>query len=253
MGIEDKMSGNLNVLIPSAGLGKRFNSNIPKPLLDVHGKPMLVRVLENFNQIKNINFFVCILKEHENTFKIKENIKQFIDIPINYVIIDVLQDGPAKSCYLSKPYINDEDPLIIVNCDQIIFDLNLKNFLNFANRNDADGVVGTFFSNSPKNSYIKLNDSGFVVQIKEKEILSNYATNGLHYWKKSKYFFDSCDIMFSKNDKTLNEFYVAPSYNYMINEGMKVLQYFFNEHFPIGIPEDLERFKKLKFHENIQL
>ena len=51
--------------------------------------------------------------------------------------------------------------------------------------------------------------------------------------------------MFSRNDRVNNEFYVGPSYNYMINKGMKVVQYFFNEHFPIGIPQDLEKFKKI--------
>ena len=75
--------------------------------------------------------------------------------------------------------------------------------------------------------------------------MSNYATNGLHYWSKAKYFYESCDEMFSRNDRVLNEFYVAPSYNYMIQNGKKVVQYFFNEHHPIGIPRDLEKFKKL--------
>lgn len=236
----------INIVIPSAGLGKRFNTFLPKPLLDVNGKPMLVRVLENFYQAESVKFTVCILKEHEEKFKIIDNINKFTDLSIQYCEIDVLQDGPAKTCYLTKNLIDPEEQLIVVNCDQVIFDLDLNRFINFSKKRNADGLVGTFFSNSPKNSYVKLNDLGEVVQIKEKEVLSNYATNGLHYWSKSKYFYDSCDKMFERNDKVLNEFYVAPSYNYMIENDMKVLHYFFNEHFPIGIPNDLEKFKNLK-------
>jgi len=232
----------LNIVIPAAGLGKRFNTNIPKPLLDVNGKPMLVRVLENFYQHSKIKFTVCLLKEHESKYNIISNIAKVVDIPVSYFIVDQLQDGPAKTCYLTKQELNLDEQLIIVNCDQVILDLDITNFLNYARKHDADGVVGTFYSNSPKNSYIKLDDEGNITQIKEKEVLSNYATNGLHYWSKAKYFYDSCDEMFTRNDRVLNEFYVAPSYNYMIQNGMKVVQYFFNEHYPIGIPSDLERF-----------
>lgn len=235
----------INIVIPSAGLGKRFNTNIPKLLLDVNGKPMLVRVLENFYQHKSVKFTICILKEHEETYQIIDTIKKYTDIPVEYLKIDILQDGPAKTCYLTRDLINPEEQLIIVNCDQIIFDLDINKFTNFAKKRLVDGLVGTFFSNSPKNSYVKLNDNGEVVQIKEKEVLSNYATNGLHYWSKSKYFYKSCETMFKHNDRVLNEFYVAPSYNYMIEKDMKVLHYFFNEHFPIGTPSDLEKFKKM--------
>ena len=242
------MSEYLNIVIPAAGLGKRFNTNKPKPLLDVNGKPMLARVLENFNQHSNVSFTVCILKDHESKYNIIDTIYEYIkeqDIDVTYFIVDELQAGPAKTCYLTKQVLDKEEPLIIVNCDQIIFDLDLSKFISYANKNNVDGVIGTFYSNSPKNSYIKLDDDGNITQVKEKVVLSNYATNGLHYWSKSKYFYDSCDEMFANNDTVNNEFYVAPSYNYMIDDGMKIIQYFFNEHYPIGIPEDLEKFIKL--------
>lgn len=249
MGIQEMKD--VNILIPAAGLGTRFHTNIPKPLLDVNGKPMLVRVLENVYQYSNIQITVCILDEHEKNFNIVKTVKNCCDVPFNVVKIDKLQDGPAKTCYLSKNYLNPDIPLIITNCDQVIFDLDVQNIISFAEKNEAHGVIGTFYSNSPKNSYIKMNDCGFVTQVKEKEVLSNYATNGLHHWSKTIDFFDSCDEMFFKNDKVLNEYYVAPSYNYMIQNGKRIVQYFFNEHFPIGIPEDLEKFKTLKHYANI--
>tara|TARA_R110000796_G_scaffold240591_1_gene361737 strand:+ start:7799 stop:7978 length:180 start_codon:yes stop_codon:yes gene_type:complete len=41
-----------NVLIPMAGLGSKFKNagfKNPKPLIDVAGKPMIQRVIENIN------------------------------------------------------------------------------------------------------------------------------------------------------------------------------------------------------------
>jgi len=237
----------MNVVIPAAGLGTRFNTTIPKPLLDVNGLPMLARVINNFCN-SDVKFFVGLLKEHQQKFNIIDNIKDYCDTSmVKYFIIDELTDGPARTSYFSKPHININEPLIIINCDQVIFDLDLNRLMSFAKKNSADGVIGTFYSNSPKNSYVRLNDDGLITQVKEKEVISNYATNGLHFWTQGSSFFDSCDEMFSRNDKANNEFYVAPSYNYMIKKGMKVVQYFFNEHFPIGIPQDLDKFRKLNF------
>jgi hypothetical protein len=130
--------------------------------------------------------------------------------------------------------------LIIPNCDQIIKDWDQELFLSFARK--FDGVLGCFISSSPKNSYVKLDDGSFVTEVKEKEVISNIATNGLHYWKKARYFFESYEEMVSNNDRTNGEFYVAPTYNYLIEKKYKIGVYLFNQHFPLGTPEDLKKF-----------
>jgi hypothetical protein len=53
-------------------------------------------------------------------------------------------------------------------------------------------------------------------------------------------FVSSAEEMISEEDRTNNEFYVAPTYNYLIKSGKKILPFFYNLHFPIGTPEDLE-------------
>jgi NDP-sugar pyrophosphorylase family protein len=236
----------MTFLIPCAGLGARFHSTIPKPLIQVlDGRPMLELVLENLRQQEDHRFVCCILKEHELKFNLSAEIKKFAPY-VEICIIEKLSDGPASTCYEAKGLVDQDDELIIINCDQIIEDFDIQAFLRFCHRHDHDGVLGTFFSRSPKNSYVKLNDSGLVVEAQEKKVLSEYATNGLHYWKRARYFFDSYVSMVKKNARTLNEFYVAPSYNYLINDGKKIGAYFFNEHYPIGIPSDLDYYKNLK-------
>jgi hypothetical protein len=42
-----------------------------------------------------------------------------------------------------------------------------------------------------------------------------------------------------------NEFYIAPSYNYLIKKGKRVLPFFYNLHFPIGTPNDLKIYQEL--------
>jgi NDP-sugar pyrophosphorylase family protein len=233
----------INILIPMAGLGKRFEKthpNIPKPFITIQNRSMLSRVIENLKN--HIVEFIFVSQETLfNDSRFEEIIK---NENINYktVIAPSHTDGPACSCLLAKNFIDNNDPLIIVNCDQMILDFNLDNLLKFAFYNKADGVLGVFHSTSSKNSYIKLGDDLRIQEIKEKIVISNIATNGLHFWKHGKFFVESAEKMISSNDRYSNEFYVAPSYNYLIKEGKNILPYYYNLHYPIGIPEDLNYF-----------
>lgn len=137
-------------------------------------------------------------------------------------------------------------PLIITNCDQIIEDFKFDFFKSFCDINDLDGCLGVFHSCSPKNSYIKISDNNEVINIKEKEVISNIATNGLHWWRKGLYFIESVNQMKRNKDTVNGEYYVAPSYNYMIQRGMRVMPYWYNMHYPIGTPKDYEGYKKLR-------
>ena len=56
----------INVLIPMAGRGSRFieaGITTPKPFIDVLGKPMIARVIDNLN-CDNARFILIIRSEH---------------------------------------------------------------------------------------------------------------------------------------------------------------------------------------------
>ena len=62
----------MNILIPMAGDGKRFKDigyNLPKPLIDVAGKPMVQRVVENLNI--NGQYIFIVRKDHCEKYNIK--------------------------------------------------------------------------------------------------------------------------------------------------------------------------------------
>ena len=236
----------MNILIPMAGLGSRFSKSHPnqiKPLIDVCGKPMIQRVIDNLNQSEDITFVIITL---ESIGKNPEFVKVLESIKIKYklIFIDRPTQGPACTCLLAKQEINNDLPLIVINCDQLIMDFKLEYLLKFSKLNDADGVIGVFHSNSNKNSYVKLGEDLRIQEVKEKIVISNIATNGLHFWNKGKDFVKSAEEMIQRDDRYSNEFYVAPSYNYMIKNGKKIIPFYYNLHYPIGIPEDLNYFEK---------
>lgn len=236
----------INILIPLGGAGKRFSDAgyaTPKPFIDVNGEPMIKAVVRNLNH-PSANFIFVINEEFVSVSAFEKHIS---DLNITYETRSVskLTEGPASTVLVAKDLINNEDPLMVINCDQVILDYDLDNIIDFVRVTGCDGLLGCFLSSSKKNSYVKLDPNGEVCDVKEKIVISNIATNGLHFWSKGSDFVHSAEEMILLNDRYNNEFYVAPTYNYLIKKGKKILPFFYNLHFPIGTPEDLKRYLRI--------
>lgn len=233
----------MNIVIPMAGLGSRFSRDkfyLPKPLIDVNGKPMIQRAIESLD-IDGQYYFT--LRNDEFLDIQKDVIRKIVKDPI-FVAVDKITEGPACSVLLFRDYINTDDELVTANCDQVM-DWSSKLF--FHNVRLYDGAVVTYYSDTDKNSYVKLDRTGRAVQFAEKEVISNISLNGIHYWKKGKYFVESAETMIAAADRAPNgEFYISMSYNYMISQGLECgIFHIPNEcHHAVGVPIDLERFLK---------
>lgn len=240
----------MNIIIPMAGDGKRFSDKgytLPKPMIPVlNNQSMILSVIDNLF-VENANYTFIINKSHDECDILYHIIKS--RLPESTVIhVDQTTDGPARTALLAQDYIDNQE-LIIVNCDQIIHDFNIHHLLEFSRVNNADGILGAFISSSKKNSYMKLDPNGEVTDVKEKIVISNVATNGLHFWSNGINFIENAYEMIDNSEKYNGEYYIAPTYNYLIKNGGKVLPYFYNLHFPIGTPEDLEKYKE--YHGDI--
>jgi dTDP-glucose pyrophosphorylase len=242
----------LNVLIPMAGLGTRFNGSRfgrPKPLIDIYGKTMIQRAIESLGFDEARHLFV--IRQTEDTAEIIENLSSICKDPI-IQIIDKVTEGPASTCLLMEEYINNDDELVIANCDQIMF-WDTTKFLYGIRYPEHDGLIVTYTANTDKNSYAKINQQGDVLQVKEKCVISDISLNGIHYWRRGSDFVESAKSMIEARDTAPNgEYYVGPTYNYMIKKGKKVGIYHIPnwQHNAVGIPMDLERFLK-KYYESL--
>ena len=234
----------MNIVIPMAGLGSRFSDagyTTPKPFIEIEGKPM---ILEAVNTLGFEGNYIFIIRKDEY---IKNRMKEIF--PNSQIIeVDYLTDGPASSVMLAKEFINNDEELIVANCDQIMW-WDAETVIKQIRVMDYDGVVVTYHETTPKNSYARINRKGYVTKMAEKQVISNVSLNGIHYWKKGKYFVESTESMVEKNIRFNNEFYVSLTYNQMIEKGLKVGIYHIpNEfHNAVGTPDDLNRyFEKIR-------
>ena len=105
-----------------------------------------------------------------------------------------------------------------------------------------DGGILTFSSTHPKWSYAKTNEEGDVIEVAEKNPISNHATVGVYFWTKGSDYVSSAEQMINKNIRVNNEFYVCPVYNEAILNNKKIVISKVEEMQGLGTPEDLDDF-----------
>ncbi len=226
----------INVLIPMAGSGSRFAEvgyPLPKPMIDVRGKPMIQIAVETLDI--DANYTYVVQKEHYEQYNLHD-LLNVLTPDCNIVQVDGMTEGAACTTLLAKDFINNNQPLVISNSDQWI-EWDSADTISYWS--GADAGMLTFKSNNPKHSYAKVNAEGFVTETDEKTVISNDATVGVYYWKKGSDYVKYAEQMIEKNIRTNNEFYVCPVFNQAIQDDKKVLIKEIDTYKPLGTPEDL--------------
>lgn len=235
---EDKQ---MNILIPMAGAGSRFQQagyTFPKPLIDVNGKPMIQVVVENLNI--DANFIFVVQKEHREKYNL-DTLLNLITPNCKIVEVDGLTEGAACTALLAKEYINNSNPLFFANSDQFV-EWDSTEFMYKMNETDSDGGIVSFRATHPKWSFAKINDHGIVTEVAEKNPISDIATVGYYYWKHGSDFVSYAENMIEKNIRVNNEFYVCPVFNQAIQDGKLIRTFDIDKMWGLGTPEDLKYF-----------
>jgi len=229
-----------------AGAGSRFSKagfEKPKPFIDVCGKPMIVRVLENL-YYPNARYILIARQEHlEKEAALVSSIERSHNA--SFIAIDNITEGTACTVLFARHLIRSSAPVVVANSDQII-DVDFEKFIDDALSRKLDGSILTFIDpeKSEKWSFAKLDNKGYVERVEEKKPISEYATAGIYFFKNGEHFIEHSVQMIIENNRSNNEFYVCPIYNYLIkkNESVGIYNISAEEMHGIGTPEDLERY-----------
>jgi dTDP-glucose pyrophosphorylase len=240
----------LNIVVPMAGRGSRFAGagyTLPKPLVPVHGVPMIQVVCRNLTPKCQHRFIFICLESHIREFHI-DNELLTIAPGATIVPISRVTEGAACTVLLARDYIDNDSPLMIANSDQWV-DIDLNDYLNAMQRENWDGFIMTMWADDPKWSYVRLNEAKELTEVVEKRVVSNEATVGIYNYARGRYFVEAAETMIRRNLRVNGEFYVAPAYNQMIEEGLRVGYYNvgreYNGMYGLGIPSDLEKFMRM--------
>lgn len=234
----------MNIVLPIAGRGSRFADagySLPKPLIPVHGMPMIELVVHNVRPKVPHRFTFIALQEHLEQTDLRAVLKR-VSPDCSIVPVDKVTEGAACTVLLSRDIINTDEPLMLANSDQYV-DIDINEYLGAAG--DADGLIMTMWANDNKWSFVELNASGNIVRVVEKEVISNDATVGIYNFKRGADFVRGAEQMIKKNLRVNGEFYVAPVYNELIQEKAKLVPHRIAGMHGLGVPSDLNAFLAL--------
>ena len=232
-----------------AGEGKRFverGFTTPKPLILLDDIPMFSVVLCNLDSVF-VKQITLVTQAKWNLNKYISKFPKKIRDKIQLIEIDYLTLGPAESVLLAEGKSSLDEIVVIANSDQYI-DCDVDEFyLKLQHDSQISGSIITMKDTSPKWSYVTTDEHGFIDMVKEKQVISDIATVGIYGFKKAKDCFESIKEMRDNLDYVNNELYVAPSFNYLIKKGQKIMEHNLGSVATImhgmGIPEDLEKFQ----------
>jgi dTDP-glucose pyrophosphorylase len=207
---------------------------------------MIEWVIGNLRPTAEHRFIFLCLLDHLERYPLKGSLEQWAPdcevIPVRSVT-----DGAACTVLLARDVIGSDDPLMIANSDQWI-DIAIDEYLGFmgvANGMVPDGLIMTMTSTDPKWSFVRL-DGDHVVEVVEKVPVSSEATVGVYNFRRGSSFLRAADAMIAEGVRVNGEFYVAPTYNWLLREGGRVRYHNVGSDghgmHGLGTPEDLTAF-----------
>lgn len=244
----------MKVIIPMSGIGSRFIAagyQDPKPLIKVHGKPIIEWVIKMFSPEDEF-VFIC-RDEHIRNTNLASELKRIK--PKGHVIsIENHKRGPVYAVSKIFNQLRDDEPILISYCDYYMR-WNYAGFKKAVLKSEIDGSIPCYSGFHPnllpkKNLYAGClkNEQNFLLEIREKFSFTEDKTKGFHspgiYFFKDgatvkKYFQMALDEDLSLN----NEFYVSLVYQLMLRDKKKIYVYDEVDFFcQWGTPEDLDEY-----------
>jgi len=240
----------LNIVIPMAGAGSRFAQAgyvDPKPLIRVHGAPMIKLVIDNLRPLGPHRFIFLCQRAHVAAYGLEEKLQSWAPGAI-VVQLDGLTDGAACTVLAARDHIDTDDMLTIANSDQWV-DASMEDYHRAVIRDRLDGLIMTMKAYDKKWSFVGFDAQGAVNRVVEKQPISDEATVGIYTFARGRDFVRAADAMIAKDLRVNGEFYVAPVYNELIAEGARLGVYNIGAEaagmYGLGVPADLEKFLAL--------
>ena len=216
----------INVLILMSGSSQAFKDAgyiYPKNLVEIGGQPLVQRVLSHLEPLKSLDArFICAVRQEENRQHHTGDVIRLIEPTAKLIELKNNTSGAACSALLAVELISSEAPLVIVNGDQLLLDIDLPAIISEFKAKDLDGGIVVFEDIHPRWSFVKCDADGQVVETAEKRPISNLATAGFYYFARGEDFVLAAMEMIKKDAQVGGAFYICPVYNELILQQRRI-------------------------------
>ena len=211
----------IDIVITMGGLGSRFREagyTVPKYMIEAKGKTLFEWSLISLEGYKaEVDKYIFIAMKDETVDVEGFILKQCEALGIkNYkvILLDYLTDGQATTAMLASKYWDKEHALLIYNIDTYV-EAGAMN----TSQLKGDGFIPCFKAEGDHWSFVRLDDAGKVVEIKEKKRISDHCTLGAYYFKTCALYEKLYKEYYNGSAELVNgEKYVAPLYDYLLSK-----------------------------------
>ena len=241
---------NLHIVMPMAGEGSRFAKagwTTPKPLIELRGIPLFQRAIGSV-AIDGVEMKYSFIgrQEHIDNQHIDRLIKDILPSARIFSVLKTTR-GAVETCLVAEPAIDDEDAVVVMDCDLEFRSRRYNELVAAALAVPADeadgGALVSFESDNPRYSYAQVDDEGRVLRTAEKEPISSHALCGAYFFGSGKDFKRIAHQLLDDGTHGKPEFYVSLLYNYRLAEGKDVRLATMEEYYSYGTPEELKNFQ----------
>ena len=228
------------------GLGNRFRDDdyhMPKPLINVLGKPMIFWLLDNLD-LSLVDQIVIPYTNLLDNFNFQQQLKEkYKNIEFKFHPITTNTKGAAETVYLALELLDDEtlsQNIMIMDCDTFYFDNVIQRYQNSVTKNSI------FYFNDqqeyPIYSYIKIDQEGLVTEIREKVKISENANCGIYCFETGQLLKKYCSKLLETNHLDRGEFYISCLYDLMLKDEIVIGSQQISNFNCVGTPMQLKIF-----------
>ena len=236
----------MNIVIPLAGKDPQF-PNLPKPLIDAGGKPIIAHVLEHLRIEPEDTLIFVVLQEDVEAYHIEEVLKRIAGgRAIVRVLPKMTQGSPCSILEAARDLI-DNDTDVLVDLGDVLRDTGQLYKDISSHRANVSGIISVDRRDMTGHlwGYVQTDDKGRASALLEKEpaAMAPWATTGLYYFSHGKDLVWATEEMVKhKSFLYKDTFFVGPVYNELITRGDAVVISKNTILVQLRGPEDVEQF-----------
>lgn len=212
------------VVITMAGRGSRFAKagyKRPKYEIEALGRPLFDWSMLSLDAFRNAGWrFRFAVRSELGARDYVLARTEFLEIADAEILtLDTVTDGQATTALLLAETAPPDEPIAIYNIDTFV----APGAMMPPSQQDCAGWIPCFRAPGDGWSFARTGADGKVVELREKQRISDHATVGLYWFDTASQYIDAYHTYYGiAGREEKGERYVAPLYNQLIAEGKTV-------------------------------
>ncbi len=205
------------ILILAAGQGGSSDGvldSYPLCLAEIDGVSLIEKIIGNTRAIPASKYVFALLEKEVKRFHLDQAVSLLVP-QSKIVCVPDSTKGSACTALLAASQINPNDSLLIISANELV-EQDLYEVLRDFEESNLDAGTLIFHSIHPRYSYVRLDEDHMVIEAAQQNPITNNATAGIFWFKRTCEFVDSAMATIRKNYTTSGNFYIAPTFNELI-------------------------------------